>query len=106
GVEALLAAYEVTGRPRYLEQAGRILDFFTARMAPAHDWRLPEHYKSDWQVDAGYHGNPVFRPSGTTPGHSLELARLLLQYRHLSGKADEAQLHAARQLIERALSDA
>ena len=31
---------------------------------------------------------PMFRPAGTTPGHSFELARLLLQFDELSETSD------------------
>ena len=41
GVEAHLAAFEVTGREIFLERAGRILAFFLGKMAPAHGWRIP-----------------------------------------------------------------
>lgn len=78
--EAFLSAYEATGSRLFLGRAGRILDFFTGQIAPAHGWRLPEHYRSDWTVDADYEGNPMFRPKGTTPEHSFELGRRLLQY--------------------------
>lgn len=106
GVEAYLAAFEVTGREIYLERAGHILAFFLGRMAPAHGWRIPEHYTSDWQVDPGYAGNPMFRPHGTTPGHSFELGRLQLQYWDLCGRPDNGAPQAARLLIETALKDA
>ncbi|WP_353471564.1 AGE family epimerase/isomerase [Salipiger sp. H15] len=106
GVEAFLAAYEATGDAVWLTRAGRILDFFTGRVAPEHDWRLPEHYRTDWSVDAGYEGNPMFRPAGTTPGHSLELGRLLLQYWDLTGRADAALPERARKLIETAAEGA
>jgi mannose/cellobiose epimerase-like protein (N-acyl-D-glucosamine 2-epimerase family) len=56
GVEALLAAFEATGRDMYLTCAGRILDFFVGQIAPDHDWRIPEHYTQDWQVDGAYSG--------------------------------------------------
>lgn len=105
GVEALLAAFEATGSEVYLTRAGRILDFFTARIAPAHGWRIPEHYDADWQIDAGYEGNPMFRPAGSTPGHSFELARLLIQHWDLSGRADATAPGRARALIETALAD-
>lgn len=104
GVEALLAAYEATGEQVYLARAGRILDFFTARMAPAHGWRIPEHYDQNWQIDAGYEGNPMFRPAGSTPGHSFELARLLIQHWDLSDRADSTAPSRARALIEAALA--
>lgn len=102
GVEAMLAAHEATGESHWLERAGLILDFFVGRMAPAQGWRIPEHYTADWQIDPDYRGNPMFRPPGTTPGHSFELARLQLQHWDLSGRADAAAPERARQLIEAA----
>lgn len=105
GVEALLAAFEATGEALHLERAVRILDFFTLRIAPHTEWRLPEHYTETWAIDPDYAGNPMFRPAGTTPGHSLELGRLLLHWWELAGRpAGDAPLRA-RRLIERALSD-
>lgn len=106
GIEALLTAHEATGDAMYLNRAGRILDFFVGRMAPAHGWRLPEHYTHDWQVDSDYDGNPMFRPGGTTPGHSFEFARLLLQYWDLKGRPEDGSVAAARSLFETALTDA
>lgn len=106
GVEALLAAYEATGEALFLTRAGRILDMFTARMAAAHGWRIPEHYTADWQVDPGYSGNPMFRPAGTTPGHSFEFGRLLLHWWDLAGRPGDAAPANARRLIEQALADA
>ena len=84
---------------------GRILEFFAGRIAPEHGWRLPEHYTERWQVDAVYSGNPMFRPPGSTPGHSFELGRLVLQHWDLSGRSDDAP-DRARQLVERAFGDA
>ncbi len=106
GVEALLAAFEATGREKYLARAGRILDYFIGTIAPSEYWRIPEHYTENWTIDRAYSGNPMFRPSGTTPGHSLELARLLLQFSALSGTGDDTLIRAARNLTERALNDA
>ncbi len=106
GVEALLAAYEATGREGFLHQAGRILNFFTGRIAPEHGWRLPEHFTEHWHVDRTYSGDPMFRPAGTTPGHSFELGRLLLQYWDLIGRPADGAPDRARALIERALTDA
>lgn len=106
GVEALLSAYEATGQDVYLTRAGRILDFFVGRMAPAHGWRLPEHYHADWSVDRNYSGNPMFRPAGTTPGHSFELGRLTLQYLELAARPHDRLRDHARRLIQQALTDA
>jgi sulfoquinovose isomerase len=105
-VEAMLTAYEATGDALYLTRARRILDFFVGHMAPAENWRLPEHYTENWQIDRAYEGNPMFRPAGSTPGHSFELARLLLQMWDLSGRDGQEAPAQARQLVDRALSDA
>jgi mannose/cellobiose epimerase-like protein (N-acyl-D-glucosamine 2-epimerase family) len=104
--EALLTAYEATARETYLRMAGRILQFFVHKIAPSENWRLPEHYQADWQIDRGYSGNPMFRPRGTTPGHSFELARLLVQFWDLSGRPDDGSCDFAWRLTERALADA
>ncbi|MBY6163669.1 AGE family epimerase/isomerase [Mameliella alba] len=105
GVEALLTAYEATGEAEYLSRAGRILDFFIGQMAPDHHWRLPEHYTEDWKVDPDYEGNPMFRPAGTTPGHSFEFARLLLQHWDLNGRPEDGGPDRARKLFRTALKD-
>ncbi|SIT11641.1 AGE family epimerase/isomerase [Paracoccus saliphilus] len=106
GVEALLTAHEATGEGEYLARAGRILNFFIAGQAANENWRIPEHYDENWQPDRGYAGNPMFRPAGTTPGHSFEMARLLLQYWDLAGRPDAEMPTHARALVERALADA
>ncbi|EEE35550.1 N-acyl-D-glucosamine 2-epimerase [Rhodobacteraceae bacterium KLH11] len=106
GVEALLAAFEITGDDLYLTRAGRILDFFVGQIAPQENWRLPEHYTLNWRIDRDYAGDPMFRPAGTTPGHSFELGRLQLQHWDLSGRPDTDAPAAARRLIEQALHDA
>ena len=106
GVEALLTAFEATGNDIYLTRAGRILDFFIRKIAPQENWRLPEHYTSDWSIDRNYSGNPMFRPSGTTPGHSFELARLLLQYHDLRSSLNGEVIATSRKLVYQALSDA
>ncbi|WP_425100737.1 AGE family epimerase/isomerase [Tropicibacter sp. S64] len=106
GVEALLTAFEATGRESYLNKAGRILEFFLGRMAPDYAHRLPEHYHADWTVDRDYSENPMFRPAGTTPGHSFELARLLLQHWDLAGRPGPGAPETARAVAYRALEDA
>ncbi len=106
GVEALLTAFEATGDNVFLLRAGRILEFFTNHVARKENWRLPEHYTEDWQIDRDYAGNPMFRPAGTTPGHSFELGRLLLQHWDLSGRPAGDAPTRARGLIEQALADA
>lgn len=106
GVEALLTAFEATGDRQYLHRAGQILNFFTEKIAPAENWRIPEHYTQNWKIDRNYSGDPMFRPAGTTPGHSFELGRLLLQYWDLSGRPQGDAPNRARHLIVQALTDA
>ena len=106
GIEAMLAAFEATGDSKFLDRAGRVLTFFTGKVAPAENWRIPEHYTQDWQIDRDYAGNHMFRPAGTTPGHSFELGRLLLQHWDLSGRPQTDAPQVARKLIEQALQDA
>lgn len=106
GTEALLASFEATGRPRDLERAGRIIRFFLGTMAPAHGGRVPEHYTAEWQVDPDYAGNPMFRPAGTTPGHSLEWARLWLQYWDLCGRPQDGTPEQVAALLRQTFADA
>ena len=106
GVEGLLAAHEATGERLYLDRARAILRFFLGRMAPAHGWRIPEHYDADWRPDPDYSGDPMFRPAGTTPGHSFEMARLNLQAWDLAGRPDDGAPATSRRLIAQALADA
>lgn len=78
-VEALMSAYEAFGDPRYLAMAERIADLIINRHARAAGWVVIEHFHADWTPDFAYAGDPMFRPAGTTPGHALEWARLLIQ---------------------------
>lgn len=106
GAEAMLAAYEATGREVFLHRAERILHFFAKQIAPEFGWRIPEHYTENWEIDPSYEGNPMFRPGGTTPGHALEFARLILQHQELSGQGGDDAGRRARALVETALGDA
>lgn len=101
--EALMAAFEATGDGLFLKRAEQIADRVIRRSAAEADWRLPEHFSEDWVVDRDYRGNEMFRPSGTTPGHSLEWARLLLQLWVLGGERLGWLPDAARALFRQAL---
>ncbi|HLW91939.1 MAG TPA: AGE family epimerase/isomerase, partial [Roseiarcus sp.] len=100
--EALMAAFEATGEKAYLAKAERIADFFLRRMAATNHWRVPEHYRADWTIDRDYKGSDVFRPVGTTPGHSLEWARLALQLFELGGRRLDWLPGAAKALFAEA----
>lgn len=99
--EALMAAYEAFGQDRFLHMAERIATLFIDRHARAAGWRVPEHYSGTWQVDRAYAGDPMFRPAGTTPGHALEWARLLVQLWELGGRTKPWLLEAAQGLFHK-----
>ncbi|EYD72555.1 AGE family epimerase/isomerase [Limimaricola hongkongensis] len=103
--EALMAAYEATGDTRHLEMAERIAELIVNRRARENGWRLAEHFHADWSVDRGYDGDPMFRPAGLTPGHSLEWARLLVQLHQTGGRRLGWMPEAARALFDRAVTD-
>ncbi|SPT53714.1 Uncharacterized sugar isomerase yihS [Actinomyces bovis] len=111
-VEAFLATADVTGEVLWLKRALRIIDFAVNQQARAHNWRLPEHYNSQWEPDLDYNRDKPadpFRPYGVTPGHGLEWARLTAQaMMALRGRGMEApdwMLDAAEAMFDRARSD-
>lgn len=104
--EALMAAFEATDDSTYLRMAERIAEHIVGANAADNDWRLPEHFRSDWTVDRDYSGSPMFRPYGTTPGHALEWSRLLLQLWELGGRKLDWLTSASRSLFARATADA
>ncbi len=104
GAEALMAAYESFGDPRALSMAERIADLIINRHARSADWVVLEHFDAQWTPDRAYAGDPMFRPAGTTPGHALEWARLLVQLWHLGGKRHDWMPDAATQLFRAAVT--
>ena len=102
--EALMAAYEATGEREYLRKAEKIAELIIRCHAQACGYRLPEHFTENWELDEAYSGHEMFRPSGTTPGHSLEWARLLLQLWSLTGKDRDWMAEAARALFFQAMT--
>ena len=80
-VEALLAAADATGDTDWTRRALAVAERLVHGVAAAHDWRLPEHFTPDWRPLPDYnrdHPDHPFRPFGSTTGHLLEWARLLL----------------------------
>ena len=79
--EALLAAFDATGQPRYLERAEQLARNITVRQAGPANGLIWEHYHADWSVDLDFNKNDqsnLFRPWGYQPGHLAEWAKLLL----------------------------
>ena len=81
-VEAFLAANAATGDASWADRALRIATHLVHGEAARHDWRLPEHFTADWTPLPNYNREQPadqFRPYGSTIGHWLEWARLLLE---------------------------
>ena len=80
-VEAFLAAADVTGDVRWTRRALAIAQRLIHGVAADHAWRLPEHFTPDWEPLPDYNRDRPdhpFRPFGSTTGHLLEWARLLV----------------------------
>lgn len=80
-VEAFLAAADATGDPLWTRRALAIAERLVHGVAAAHDWRLPEHFTPEWEPLPDYNRDQPdhpFRPFGSTTGHLLEWARLLV----------------------------
>jgi sulfoquinovose isomerase len=102
--EALMAAYEATGDSNYLTKAERIADLVIRRRAGELDFRVPEHFDENWTLDKDYRGNEMFRPSGSTPGHWLEWARLILQLWMLGERRHDWMPVAAKSLFVQSMT--
>lgn len=107
-VEAYLVAADVTGDDQWRDRALAICERIIGIHARAHEWRIPEHYDSDWTPIPSYNAeSPAdpFRPFGATPGHAFEWSRLLVQ---LAASLDDPRpwiLEAAEALFAQAVKD-
>ncbi len=105
--EAMLAAFEASGAPRYLDRAYTLADHMTRRQAQETGGLVWEHYDREWQPDWEYNrDNPkhLFRPWGFQAGHQTEWAKLLLILeRH---RPDAWLLPTAQHLFDTALARA
>ena len=113
-VEAFLAVADVIHDEKYRVRAGRIIDRVIG-WASSNDWRIPEHFSSDWEPDLQCNADKKadqFKPYGATPGHGLEWARLITQWTlstyGVNGDNEKAMgyIEAAKNLYNRAISDA
>ena len=104
-VEALLAAGDATGDPRWGAAAVRI-GRFVIEQAVEREWRICEHYDAHWVAHPEAHRDRPdddFQPYGVTPGHGFEWARLLASAASLPGA--DGFLEGAVALFERAAAD-
>lgn len=111
-VEAFLAVADVTGDETWRKRAGRIIEHVLG-WAKANNWRIPEHFHSDWSLDLECNRekpDDQFKPYGATPGHGIEWARLITQWATSTYPSDPAAavpyIDAAEHLFNRAVEDA
>lgn len=109
GVEALLAAGDVTGDSRYHKRALEIARIVGLEWAAKHNWRIPEHFDVQWTPLLEYNADrkdDQFKPYGATVGHGIEWARLFLHLDATFGTGTHPWLvESARQLYSRAITD-
>ena len=82
GVEAFIAAYDVTGDQKYRERALIVSKNVVDGFAKANSWMMPEHFDSEWKVDLEFNSDKPadpFCPYGVTIGHLFEWSRLVIQ---------------------------
>jgi mannose/cellobiose epimerase-like protein (N-acyl-D-glucosamine 2-epimerase family) len=101
--EALMAAFEATGNRDYLDKAESIAELIIHKRAGELGYRVAEHFDENWKLDLDYKGNEMFRPSGATPGHWLEWARLVLQLWVLGGRRHDWMPDASVALFRNAV---
>lgn len=112
-VEAFLAAADALGDENYRVRAGRIISHIVG-WAKENNWRIPEHFTSDWQMDLECNKDKPddqFKPYGATPGHGIEWARLITQwavstYRKYDNENAKDYIKIAEKLYNTAVSDA
>lgn len=81
-VEAYLAVADVTGEEIWRERALRVTRRVVDVFARENEWRIPEHFDTDWRPLLDYNADEPahpFRPFGATIGHWMEWARLTVQ---------------------------
>jgi sulfoquinovose isomerase len=108
-VEAYLAAGDASGDQVWPERALSIAAHLIDGHARANNWRVPEHYDQSWRPLPDYNDDrraDQFRPYGTTPGHSFEWARLLLDLEAARQTPPGWLLEAATALFDTAVTDA
>lgn len=102
--EAMLAAHDATGEPRFLDRAYGIARRICVDLAQGMDGLIWEHYKDDWSVDWDYNRDDpknLFRPYGYLPGHFVEWTKLLVLMH--KARPEGWMLETARALFDKAV---
>ena len=110
--EAYMLVAQVTNDSKWAERAIRILER-VARVSREYDWRIPEHYDSQWQPLLGYNrdnSQETHRAYGSDVGHSFMFSRLMLEagamLKNTKREVPEWLSEAATEMFERAREDA
>jgi mannose/cellobiose epimerase-like protein (N-acyl-D-glucosamine 2-epimerase family) len=80
--EAMIAAFEATNNPVFLDRAVTIASNICCRQAALTGDLVWEHYTTDFKPDWQYNKDDpknLYRPWGFQPGHQTEWSKLLLQ---------------------------
>jgi mannose/cellobiose epimerase-like protein (N-acyl-D-glucosamine 2-epimerase family) len=111
-VEAFLACFDQTGEQVWLERALLITNLLLNVVARENNWRLPEHFDSNWLPMMDYNiqdKSHPFRPYGGTVGHWFEWARLAVELKwaleRSSGAAPDWLKEVAVALFSQAIQD-
>ena len=78
--EAMMAAFDATGKKHYLDRAHRIAHSIMFKLLPQSGNLIWEHYNEEWKIDWNYNKDYTkseFRPYGYVIGHSIEWSKLL-----------------------------
>jgi mannose/cellobiose epimerase-like protein (N-acyl-D-glucosamine 2-epimerase family) len=79
--EAMIAAWEATQKPVYLNRAATLARRICQDLAAKTNGLIWEHYRVDWTPDWEYNKEDpknLFKPFGFLPGHFTEWSKLLL----------------------------
>ncbi len=105
--EAMLAAFEASQEPRYLQRANTLACNIAVRQADLTGGLIWEHYTPEFAPDYDYNKDDpknLYRPWGFQPGHQTEWAKLLLILHRY--QPEDWQLARARMLFDRAYETA
>jgi len=99
--EALLAAWQATADPKFLDRAETLAHRFAIDLASQTGGQIWEHYDMEWKVDMKFNiDSPLdrYKPWGFQPGHQAEWSKLLMI---LDGeRPDPKWLPKAQELFE------
>lgn len=111
-VSAFLAVGDATQDKKWIERASRIVSF-AMEQARNNNWRVPEHFDGNWNLDRNYNvGTPADprRPYGINVGHNFGWVRRIIQVaaalREHNLAVPPGSLDAARAIFDRIAEDA